>query len=133
MCVHKDVYWTVGRSVLVSGAERRHPDGKHMAIDGRLRTKYTAGVQSPSLFFSVQRADVGDSHNLTLKHVKVNTKTTVEFPFKAAKKTPSGKVTPGIGGEQTAVTTTSDAKADVQIQVLVNECDIPDRTRHSAC
>ena len=96
MCVHKDVYWTVGRSVLVSGAERRHPDGKHMAIDGRLRTKYTAGVQSPSLFFSVQRADVGDSHNLTLKHVKVNTKTTVEFPFKTAKKHHRAKSLPAL-------------------------------------
>ena len=68
----------------------------------------------------------------TMKEI-IDTKTTVEFPFKAAKKTPAGKFTPGVGGEQTAVTTTSDAKADVQIQVLVNECDIPDRTRHSAC
>ena len=54
------------------------------------------------------------------------------FPFKAAKKTPAGKVTPGNGEEHSAVTTTTDAKAGVQIQVLVNECDIPDRTRHTA-
>jgi len=53
----EDAYWTTGRSVLLGGSSNRHPDKKHMAIDGRVRC--TPGPdRSFALFWALERSQV---------------------------------------------------------------------------
>ena len=59
----KDRFWTQGKSVLCPGSTAIHPEGKHMVLDGRLRSGFpdpTAAKtewekKSGSIFFLVER------------------------------------------------------------------------------
>ena len=80
----KDRYWTAGRSALIKSDAI--PQGKHLAIDGRLAGKIGADSSSQfSLFWLVERTGTKAEANLTMEYAKVSLQVNVEMGKKQKK------------------------------------------------
>jgi hypothetical protein len=81
----QDAFWTANKSVKVRNSDYLHPEGKPIALDGRLRAT-PAENRHLSLFFMVSRVKSESEANLKVHYPKVEASMNVDLDLPVGKK-----------------------------------------------
>ena len=80
----KDVYFTQGRSQIVKNTTDRHPEHRHIVVDGRLRSAPPSDdtIRECSLFFAATRTDKVGYVNMEVRYPPSSIAVTVDMSSK---------------------------------------------------
>ena len=85
----KDAFWTANKSVKVLNSEKFHPEGKPIALDGRLRaTPAPDRLVAPFSMVTRVKADVGEAEkpNMAIHYTKTSAEVQLDFSLPVGKK-----------------------------------------------
>jgi hypothetical protein len=111
----QDAFWTASKSVKVRNSDRLHPEGKSLALDGRLRST-PADNRYLSPFFMITRTKTEELVNMKLHYPTVTAKIDIQMDL------------PGIGKKRD-FHIAFNAPSMPQTPVLYNESVIDAHTK----